>query len=33
MAALGKETTYPDSATDVLTEADMLTRTTFIKMV
>ena len=32
MRAVGRETSYSDSPTDVLTQQEMLTRTTFIKM-
>ena len=33
MRALGKEVVYPEDSKGVLTQADMMTRTTFIKMV
>ena len=32
MRAVGRETSYSDSPTGVLTQQEMLTRTTFIKM-
>ena len=32
MRALGRETSYSDSPTDVLTQQEMMSRTTFIKM-
>lgn len=33
MRALGKEVVYPEDSKGVLTQSDMMTRTTFIKMV